>query len=48
MPWNFSKWDWGELLWVLIPIFFGALMGVLLAFVGGILVIHLLLEVFLG
>ena len=44
VPWNFSRYNWGEIAWILVPIFFAMLFGVLLAFVGGALVIHLIFE----
>lgn len=46
--WNFSKWDWAELLSILVPVLFMVFFGVLLAFAMGALVIHLLFEAFLG
>lgn len=48
MLWNFSRYDWGEVAQILVPILFAVGFGMLLAFVGGALVIHLLLEAFLG
>ena len=46
--WNFSKWDWAELVSLLVPVFFVVVFGVLLTVATGALVIHLLLEALLG
>lgn len=46
--WNFCKWDWEELLRILIPVFFAIVLGILLAFVTGALIVQLLFNVLLG
>lgn len=44
MHWNFSKWDWDEILRILTPVFFAATFGIVLAYVLALLLLQRILD----